>query len=99
MSRRYRITPRAAEDLRNIARYTLQRWGRKQRDIYLSAIDRRFSWLAENPNLGKSRPDVSDAYYSYPQGSHVIFYLVREDGIDIIGVPHQRMDVLNYFSD
>lgn len=52
MSGRYRITPRAAADLRAIARYTVQTWGYKQRDIYLSAIDRRFSWLAENPSLG-----------------------------------------------
>jgi toxin ParE1/3/4 len=95
---RYRITPRAAEDLRRIARYTLETWGRAQRDIYLSAIDRRFSWLAENPTLGKPRPEVAEGYHSYPQGAHVIFYLVHADRIDIIGVPHQRMDVVNYFS-
>ena len=97
MKRSFRITPRAAQDLRNIARYTLPTWGRKQRDTYLRAIDRRFSWLVENPNLGKPRADIKEGYYSYPQGSHVIFYLVREDGIDIIGVPHQRMDVVSYF--
>lgn len=95
---RYRITPRAAEDLRGIGRYTLETWGRTQRDNYLSAIDSRFSWLAKNPNLGKPRPDVAEGYHSYPQGSHVIFYLIGEKGIDIIGVPHQRMDVVNYFS-
>jgi toxin ParE1/3/4 len=98
MSRRYRITPRAAEDLRDIARYTLQTWGRQQRDMYLSAIDHRFSWLADNPTLGRPRPEVGEGYYSYPQGSHVIFYLVRKGGIDVIGIPHQRMDVVNYFS-
>lgn len=97
MTQAFRITPRAAQDLRSIARYTLQTWGRKQRETYLRAIDRRFSWLAENPMLGRHRPDVREGYYSYPQGSHVIFYLVREGGIDIIGVPHQRMDVMNYF--
>ena len=62
MKRSFRITPRAAQDLRNIARYTLQTWGRKQRDTYLRAIDRRFSWLAENPNLGKPRPEIKEAY-------------------------------------
>lgn len=98
MKRSFRITPRAAQDLRNIARYTLKTWGRQQRDTYLLTIDRRFSWLTENPNLGKPRPEIKEGYYSYPQGSHAIFYLVREGGIDIIGVPHQRMDVVNYFS-
>ena len=63
MKHSFRITPRAAQDLRNIPRYTLQTWGRKQRDTYLRAIDRRFSWLAENPNLGKPRPEIKDGYY------------------------------------
>jgi|APHig6443718053_1056840.scaffolds.fasta_scaffold676890_1 toxin ParE1/3/4 len=93
----FRVTPRAAKDLRAIASYTLRAWGRKQRDAYLRGLDRRFAWLAEHPYLGKPRPDIKDGYHSYPQGSHVIFYLVCEAGIDIIGVLHQRMDVLTYF--
>ena len=95
---RLRLTPRAENDLRAIARYTLEQWGRDQRDTYLRALDRRFLWLAENPEYGKPRPDVKAGYLSYLQGKHVIFYLMRKGGIDIIGIPHQRMDVLNYFS-
>ena len=97
MSGAYRVTPRAANDLREIALYTLRTWGRKQRDAYLREIDKRFVWLADNPTIGKPRPDIRDGYRSYPQGSHVIFYLVREAGIDIIGILHQRMDILSYF--
>jgi toxin ParE1/3/4 len=93
----FRVTPRAAGDLCDIARYTLRTWGRKQRDAYLREMDKRFALLAENPALGKPRPDIREGYRSYPQGSHVIFYLVRDAYIDIIGVVHQRMDVLSYF--
>jgi toxin ParE1/3/4 len=89
-----RITPRAANDLRDIARYTFRIWGRKQRDAYLRAIDGRFAWLAQSPELGKPRPDIKDGYRSYPEGSHIIYYLVREGGIDIVGVLHRRMDTL-----
>ena len=98
MTNTFRITPRAEQDLKNIGRYTLKMWGRKQRDAYLRTMDRRFAWLAERPNLGRHRPDVQAGYYSYAQGSHVIFYLIRDAGIDIIGIPHQRMDIMNYFS-
>lgn len=94
-----RITPRAFDDLKNIARYTRQQWGEEQRNRYLGALDSRFGWLAEHPNRGKHRPDIRDGYFCFPQGSHLIFYLVRADGIDIIGVPHKRTDVLLYFSD
>ena len=98
MSRTYRITPRAAEDIRSIGRYTQTTLGRKQRDRYLCALDKRFAWLTENPKMGKPRTDIKNGYYSFPEGAHVVFYLVREDGIDIIGIPHQHMDVINYFS-
>ncbi len=93
----FRVTPRAQDDLRNIGRYTEKHWGRRQRNIYLKAIEKRFSWLAENPRLGKHRADVYEGYYSYPQGQHVIFYLISESGIDIIGIPHKEMDIITYF--
>ena len=97
MNKVFRITPRALEDLRNIGRYSLQYWGRAQRDKYLGEIDRRFAWLAENPRAGRRRDDVAAGYLSFPQGSHVIFYLIGETGIDIIGIPHKQMDIVNYF--
>ena len=99
MNQRFRITPRAYADLVNIARYTRETWGSEQRDHYIRALDERFSWLAEQPQTGRHRPDVVEGYYSYPQGRHVIFYLIRDGWIDIIGVPHQRMDVQRYFDD
>lgn len=93
----YRITPRARDDLIAIGRYTTSRWGRRQRDVYLKSIEQRFVWLAENPARGRHRPEIKDGYYCYKQGSHVIFYIIRGEKIDIIGVPHQRMDFGVYF--
>ena len=92
MSEPVRLTSRARADLRSISRFTLKAWGRGQRDAYLEAIHRRFRWLAEDVRRGRARPDVKEGYHSYPEGAHMIFYLVREGGIDIIGVPHQAMD-------
>ena len=95
----FRITPRARDDLKSIGRYTLQRWGKEQRNSYLRALDRRCTWLAEHPLSGKHRPDIAPGYYGYPQGRHVIFYQCWDNGqgIDIIGIPHQRMDIAQYF--
>lgn len=97
MTAKFRLTPRARRDLGNIARYTLKTWGRKQRDTYLREMDLRFRRLAEQPGIGRPRPDVKDGYYSFPQGAHVIFYLIHDGGIDIIGIPHQRMDEASRF--
>jgi len=94
---RFRLTPRARDDLKNIGRYTERQWGRRQRNTYLRALEKRFGWLAENPQLGKHRIDVAEGYYSFPQGKHVIFYLLEEKGVDIIGIPHKEMDIITYF--
>jgi toxin ParE1/3/4 len=93
----YRVTPRALEDLKNIGRYTEQQWGKRQRNTYLRALEKRFSWLAENPQLGKHRTDVAEGYYSFPEGEHVVFYMIGEESIDIIGIPHKEMDIITYF--
>jgi toxin ParE1/3/4 len=57
----------------------------------------RFAWLSENPQIAKRRNDIKDGYYCFPEGSHVIFYTTTSYGIDIIGIPHQRMDVISHF--
>ena len=95
--RRVNITPRARSDLMSIGRYTEATWGKTQRNAYLKGLEVRFTWLAENPFSGKHRTEVHSDYYSFPQGQHVVFYLITEDSIDVIGVLHQEMDVVNYF--
>ena len=93
----YRVTPRALEDLKNIGRYTEQQWGKRQRNTYLRALEKRFSWLAENPRLGEHRTDVAEGYYSFPQGEHVVFRMIGEENINIIGISHKEMDIITYF--
>ncbi len=98
MTGTFRVTPRANDDLKNIGRYTLRQWGKDQRNRYLRDLDKRFKWLANQPEIGKHRPDIEAGYYCYLQGSHLVFYILTEHGIDIIGIPHKSMDVLNYFN-
>ena len=95
--KKYRVTPRARKDLINIGRYTERTCGKSQRNIYLKEIEARFQWLAVNPLHGKHRIDICEGYYSFPQGQHVIFYLVGDTFIDIIGLLHKEMDTINYF--
>ena len=93
MSANFRITPRAAADLEAIAEYTIETWGLDQLENYLRSLNGRFEWLADNPNAGRERNDVHTGYRSFPEGSHVIFYIVSDDDIDIIGIPHKSMDI------
>ena len=97
--RKVRITPRAREDLKSIGRYTERTWGKAQRNRYFKSIEARFYWLAENPQLGKHRPDICEEYHSFPEGQHVVFYLFSSSTIDIIGLPHKEMDTISYFQE
>ena len=93
MTSNFRLTPRAAADLDAIADYTVETWGLAQMEEYLRAMNSRFEWLAENPLAGRERNDVHPGYRSFPEGSHVIFYIVTDENVDIIGIPHKSMDI------
>ncbi len=58
MITRYHIRARAQADLESIWLYTSELWGVNQADGYVSALIKRFNWLAENPTLGKPRDDI-----------------------------------------
>lgn len=89
----YRLTPRALSDLDAIAEYSLGRWGRAQTEKYLVALTDRMAWLAADPDLGRARDEIATGYRSFPEGQHLIFYIVFEGYISIIGVPHASMDL------
>lgn len=90
-----RITPAAKEHLLDIWSYTEAAWSETQADAYIMEIDAAFALLAENPQLGKPRPEIRKGYRSISVKSHVIFYLTSDnnDFVDSIGVLHARMDI------
>lgn len=91
------LTLRAREDLRGIWRYSARTWNEAQADAYVTQLYDRCGWLAQKPRTGQHRPDIGEGYYCFTQGRHLIFYLIRKGGIDVIGIPHKAMDILNYF--
>ncbi len=96
MTTSYCIRSLAQDDLESIWLYTCEVWSVTQADSYLDAIIQRFDWLVQNPTLGKSRDDVKSGYFCFPEGMHLIFYIVKNKKIEIIGIPHQRMDIIEY---
>ncbi|MCY3984549.1 MAG: type II toxin-antitoxin system RelE/ParE family toxin [Roseovarius sp.] len=76
-----------------IADYSLDLCGPEQPQNYLEQIAHRFQWFADHPAVGRHRDDVADGYRSFPEGRHVIHYLIRAEDIAIIGVPHAVMDI------
>jgi toxin ParE1/3/4 len=93
-----RITPRAGHDLVQIGCHTQQTWGFEQRNRDIGRLRRRIEWLARNPNLGTRRDEFRAGIISYPEGEHLIYYIIYPERIDIIGLPHRQMDIPAHFT-
>ncbi len=89
----YRLSPEAKKDLLNIRAYTRKRWGRQQTQKYIDALEKRCNELAQSPHMGRERPEIKPGYRSIIEGKHVIFYRVGDSGIEILRIPHERMDI------
>jgi toxin ParE1/3/4 len=90
----FTLTTMAKADLKGIAIYTQDKWGRGQRDEYLTMLDAFFHRLAANPLKGKDCSDIRNGYRKLNAGSHVIFYhKMLNDSIEIVRILHGRMDI------
>jgi toxin ParE1/3/4 len=93
MSDRYALRELARSDLEAIWVYTIEQWGVDQAERYLQGLFDCLEELAANPRLGRERDDLKAGYRSFPQGRHVVFYVIASAGIEVIGIVHQSADV------
>lgn len=87
-----RLSPAAAADLRKIRQYTVEQWGLEQWLCYSDELDRRFEQLSENPALGPVRDEIRPGLRSVPMGSHIVWYRMRVEDLEIVRVLHAAMD-------
>ena len=81
------------QDLVDIWLYTFDEWGEKQADKYLDDLDTAIKFLAEQPLISRNRTELDPPVRIHHHGHHLIVYLALDDGISIIRVLHESMDV------
>ena len=90
----FALTQKAKSDLRAIAIYTEEHWGKNQRNLYIKQLDEAFRLLAGNSLAGKDCAYIKAGYRKFPQGSHIIFYRNgADDVIEIVRILHKNMDI------
>lgn len=89
---RFILSPRARDDLDGIWNYTARIWDMDQAERYLRRIAEAVDLVAETPALGRNCDHIRDGYRKYPVGSHVLFYRLTDDGIDVVRILHSQMD-------
>lgn len=94
------LTNKAALDLKSIAIYTQNTWGVRQRNKYLSSIDKSFHALAADRMKGQDCGEIRNGYRKYRVAKHVIFFReIDANLIEIVRILHERMDIELQLSD
>ena len=90
-----RIVKRAAaeQDLLEIWLYSFQNWGARQADSYLDELSEAMALLAEQPLICRERREFVPPVRIHHHAHHLIVYLAEVDGINLIRVLHESMDI------
>lgn len=92
MTQRYVLSPRAQSDLDEIWDHAAHRWGIDQAEAYTRQLWQNIEAVASNPTIGRPCPEVKAGYHKFRSGSHVLFFRMLGDGIDVVRILHSRMD-------
>jgi len=95
--RTYRLTRDADTDLIEIWTYNGED-NIDQADLLLARFANKFALLAENPGLGRMRPDLAANLRSSPTGSYIVYYTEAADGVLIVRVLHGMRDISHLFA-
>ena len=89
----YALSPAAEADVEEIWDYTVRNWGEAQAERYTRDIRDACEALGDGTLSGRSAENIRAGYRKAAVGSHVVFYRVRDDVVEVIRILHQSMDV------
>ena len=73
--KKYKLRQHAREDIKEIGRYTLHRYGLAKRNDYLHGLEAQFESIAKMPLRAKQRNDIKEGYFSVAYKKHVILLI------------------------
>ena len=98
MSLEWRISKAATKDLESIWLFTKEMWSERQADRYCQLIMNEIQAICVHPYAGINYGHVRTGYYASKVKSHLIFYRIKSDKIEVIRILHERMDLLQQFN-
>lgn len=94
--KKYRLSPLADFDLDEIWEF-IARNDREMAANFILELMQEFTVLAREPQLGRSREDLSANVRLFPYRKYLIFYRPTQYGIEIYRVLHSARDVESEF--
>ncbi len=92
----FRLSTKAEEDLSEIYTFGILRFGYAQGQKYMLSLEQSILKLAQSPFLGKESNFLYPGLREFEFKSHMIFYLIQEEGILIVRILHQSRDYKNF---
>jgi toxin ParE1/3/4 len=95
----YRLSKKALADLESIWLYTYKNWSVNQADRYYELIINEIKFIAQHPESGRNMSHVREGYRSSKVKSHLIFYRIQDEHVEVIRILHEKMDIENRLND
>ena len=86
------FTDKAERDLEKNIDFTIERWSASQALKSIEELEEVAQMLADHPDMGLNRDELSLELFSFSHQSHILYYLKSHVGITIIRVLHANMD-------
>jgi toxin ParE1/3/4 len=99
MTRQFRLTEPAIEDIEQIADYIARQSGFDRAEHFLSRLNGKFAKIAQFSNLGQQRDEILPGLRSFPIDNYLILYMPIGQNIDIIRVVSGYRDLSALFAD
>lgn len=92
-----RLKPKARRDLDDIWLYSRERWSEDQANKYYASLSDALKSLLVDADKG-TPVDIRRGYRKWLSGSHVIYYRATPEGIEVVRILHQAMDVRRHLT-
>lgn len=89
----YALSPAARADVGHIWHYTVEHWSEQQAERYVRSIQAACEALSDGLRVGQPANDVRPGYRKATVGSHVIFYRMQGNTVEVVRILYQRMDI------
>jgi toxin ParE1/3/4 len=85
----YRLSRKAEDDILEVFRSGVERFGLHQADRYHAQLETTFQFLGDNPLAARERPEIMPPVRVHPIGSHLIVYTLDDrDEVLILRIRH-----------
>ena len=89
----FRLLPQAENDLEAIWLHSANNWSVDQAHAYVDSLVELFQLLSDNPLMCRERNEFTPPVHIHHHAHHLIVFILSDNGIDIVRVLHESMDI------